>query len=553
MRRPSLRLSLGLGIPLLAIIVLLAAWAVDTSKAEGKVPRNVTVAGRDVGGMEQAKLARVVGDVARYYESLPVQVKTGEKTYRIAAGRLGLHLDEAATARSAMDVGKDTTAILRPFEWLGSLVAERKASLRFSVDDDALAEGLRSLERSVEPVEPTLVPGSTGLAIVSGSPGRTVDPEGVREQLVERANSGDTPIVLHAEVVADAPSVTDAQAQALADRVNTTTANGMKVTAGTEQASFDARTVRSWLGSKVVDGKIDLTIDARAVTAALTKALPPATTARDASITLVDNTVKITPSVEGRECCGSDTADRILAAIDSGKSDVTVDLKVTKPSFTTEAAKKLGIKEPVGSVTEWKGQPQVRSFTTYYDCCAPRVTNIHRMADQVRGTLVKPGEKFSINAVVGKRTREKGYVEAGAIANGEHVQEVGGGVSQFATTMFNAAYFAGLQIDTYQAHSEHFDRYPRGREATMGYPAPDLAWTNNTPYGILVWTSYTDTSITITLWSTQWATAQQTGSTDSRAGRCTVVTTERTVTYPGGKTSKDHFTARYRDEGATSC
>ena len=87
----------------------------------------------------------------------------------------------------------------------------------------------------------------------------------------------------------------------------------------------------------------------------------------------------------------------------------------------------------------------------------------------------------------------------------------------------------------------------------MGFPNPDLVWTNNSPYGILVWTSYTDTSITITLYSTQWATAAQTGSTESRSGRCTVVTTARTVTYPDGTTSKGTFSARYRDKDATSC
>ena len=92
---------------------------------------------------------------------------------------------------------------------------------------------------------------------------------------------------------------------------------------------------------------------------------------------------------------------------------------------------------------------------------------------------------------MGERTPEKGFVTAGAIRDGKHVDEVGGGVSQFATTMFNAAYFAGLQIDESQAHSEYFDRYPRGREATMGFPAPDLRFTNNTPYGIMIWTSYT--------------------------------------------------------------
>lgn len=228
-------------------------------------------------------------------------------------------------------------------------------------------------------------------------------------------------------------------------------------------------------------------------------------------------------------------------------------LDVDEPDFTTEDAEALKIVEPVGTTVEWNGQPQVKSFTTYHPCCAARVTNIHKMADIVRGTLVKPGERFSINDVVGERTAAKGFVPAGAIADGVHVEEVGGGVSQFATTMFNAAFFAGLPINTYQAHSEYFTRYPRGREATMGFPNPDLAWTNDTPYGILVWTSYTDTSITVTLYSTQHAYGEQTGQSEGRSGRCTTVSTQRTIHYPDGRTATDTFNARYRDEGATSC
>ena len=100
-------------------------------------------------------------------------------------------------------------------------------------------------------------------------------------------------------------------------------------------------------------------------------------------------------------------------------------------------------------------------FTTYYNPGEPRVTNIHRIADIVDGTLVLPGHEFSMNDVVGQRTLDKGFVVAGAIRDGKHVDEVGGGVSQFATTTFNAAYFCGLDITSYQAHSEYFTRYPR--------------------------------------------------------------------------------------------
>ena len=325
------------------------------------------------------------------------------------------------------------------------------------------------------------------------------------------------------------------------------------MTSGTTTVTVPAATARSWLNSRVEGDKLTATLDAEKATADLTAALPETTEANNASVALENGEPKIIPSVDGTKCCAADTPARLLAAIVGGSGSVELGLEVQKAEFTTEAAEKLGIKEPVGTTTEWKGQAQVRSFTTYYPCCAARVTNIQRIADLVNGTLVLPGEKFSVNDTVGQRTAEKGFVEAGAIANGEHVSEVGGGVSQFATTMFNAAFFAGLPIDTYQAHSEYFDRYPFGREATMGFPNPDLSWTNNTPYGTLIQTSYTDTSVTVTLWSTQYAYGEQTGQTTGKSGSCTTVRTTRTTSYPGGKTSQDTFTARYRVPGQTSC
>lgn len=87
----------------------------------------------------------------------------------------------------------------------------------------------------------------------------------------------------------------------------------------------------------------------------------------------------------------------------------------------------------------------------------------------------------------------------------------------------------------------------------MGFPNPDLAWKNDTPYGILVWTSHTPSSVTVTLYSTQYATGEQTGSSESRSGNCTIVTTTRLIRYPDGRTANDEFRARYRDEGQTSC
>ncbi|MEO6713128.1 MAG: VanW family protein, partial [Mycobacteriales bacterium] len=145
----------------------------------------------------------------------------------------------------------------------------------------------------------------------------------------------------------------------------------------------------------------------------------------------------------------------------------------------------------------------VSTFTTKHPCCKPRVTNIHRIAEIVDGALVLPGETFSLNEHVGPRDRARGFVEAPMIERGSLVDAVGGGVSQFATTMFNAVFFAGLKDIEHKPHSFYISRYPAGREATVSSPQPDLKWQNDHPTGILVKTSYTGTTITVTFYGTK--------------------------------------------------
>ena len=276
----------------------------------------------------------------------------------------------------------------------------------------------------------------------------------------------------------------------------------------------------------------------------------------DASFTLEGGVPVIRPDRPGKVCCGGDASVTINTALHAGDRTVDLELIDGPADFTVAEADGWGITQAVGGNNAWRnGAPTTAEpgFTTYHSAGGARVINIHRIADLVRGAVVAPGDSFSVNGHVGKRTAEKGFVPAGAISNGEHVDEIGGGVSQFATTTFNAAYFAGLDIVESQAHSEYFDRYPRGREATMGYPDPDLVFTNNTPYGILIWTSYTDTSLTVTLYSTPHATAEQTAITEGTSGSCRVVTTTRTRTFPDGHTEKDTFRARYRPGPGQSC
>lgn len=147
---------------------------------------------------------------------------------------------------------------------------------------------------------------------------------------------------------------------------------------------------------------------------------------------------------------------------------------------------------------------RVARFTTFHDCCQNRTINIQTMARAVDGYVVMPGETFSIDEVVGPRTSSKGYLPAPYLIDGRgECCAIGGGVSQFGTTIHNAVFWGGYQIDKHQPHSGWIDRYPLGIEATLVYELIDFRFTNDTTTPVRIETSYTATSITVELWGYQ--------------------------------------------------
>ena len=212
------------------------------------------------------------------------------------------------------------------------------------------------------------------------------------------------------------------------------------------------------------------------------------------------------------------------------------------PSRHDGAARKVGIVEPIGT------------FTTNHADGDPRVQSIHRIADLIRRAVIAPGGTFSVNDHVGRRTTANGFVAAPVIDHEyKFTDDVGGGISQFATTIFNAAFFAGLDIPSYYMHGIYISRYPYGRESTISFPAPDVRIRNNTPYGVLIWPTYTATSITVTMYSTKYVSGEQTNQTTEKKGVCTAVTTERTRTYVDGRKTIDRFSGLYSPEEGVKC
>jgi vancomycin resistance protein YoaR len=288
--------------------------------------------------------------------------------------------------------------------------------------------------------------------------------------------------------------------------------------------------------------------------------------AKDARFKVDGKKVGIVPSEVGT---GVDlvalSADVAEALKGTGERSVAMRLGQTQPRLTTEGAQAMGVKELISS------------YSTDYDSGnAPRVSNIHTLADALNGKLVPPGGTFSFNGAVGERTAEKGYQEAPAIVNGKLVPQLGGGICQIGTTFFNAVFFSGLPVVERTNHSFYISHYPKGRDCTVSWGGPDFRWKNDTKTWILVKTSYTGGSVTIALYGTDpgYDVAYTTGaftnitpfkteevkdptlplgkrvSVDSGVdGRRVVVV--RTVTLRGTTVRKDTFTSVYHPKTAT--
>ncbi len=137
--------------------------------------------------------------------------------------------------------------------------------------------------------------------------------------------------------------------------------------------------------------------------------------------------------------------------------------------------------------------------STRLKCCEPRTKNIKRIASMMDGVTVQPGQAFSVNQFIGARTEDKGFVAAPSIIDFEYTDTVGGGVSQFATTLYNALYDAGFPILEHKPHSHYISRYPAGVEATLSWPAPDLVFKNDSEAPLVIKAHVASDRITVKL------------------------------------------------------
>ncbi|MGY1682159.1 VanW family protein [Geodermatophilus sp. SYSU D01176] len=479
--------------PVAAAGVLAAGYGLDLVVTGGDVPRNTVVAGVDLGGLSPAAAAdRLETDLApRVVADHVVLADDVEAT--LSPATAGITLDVEGTVDAAADQP------LNPWTRLVSLVAEREVDPVITGEDTALAAQIDGIAEQVDraPVDATIAIEGTTPRLVEPVPGRTLDREGSAEAVTAAlASGGDptTPIELPVDVTE--VSVDTAEAQRVLDET-VTPGLAAPVTVSSQDGATSVEVPERAIAASLTftpqeDGGLAVAIDPAALQEAMGDDFAEfGTPAEDARFELSGGSVSIVPSVDGTGIDPAALSTHLLEVLPQpAPRTVTADLGPLAPEFTTADAEALGIRE------------EISSFTTNFTSAASG-TNIRVAAAEIDGALVRPGETFSLNGHTGPRTAAQGYVEAGVIQNGEFATAVGGGVSQVATTMFNAVFFAGLEDVYHKPHSFYISRYPAGREATVYYDSIDLKWRNDGDTGVYVDTQWTPNSLTVTFYGTK--------------------------------------------------
>jgi vancomycin resistance protein YoaR len=483
----------------------------DLLFSSGSIPRGVTVVGVPVGGIALANAEQSLRAQIEPRTTQPVPVTIGDAKTTVDPRTAGLSVDWPATVVHA------GAQPLNPVTRITSLFTSREVGVVTRSDPAALNGALTELKPAFD--KPA-VEGNIRFDGVTPQPvtpvaGQELDVQAAAAALDRDWASG-VPVALPLTTLK--PITTDADVTSAMSKVAKPAVSGPVTITGENngKATLTPANIAAALTfhADATAGLVpDLNQDA--LTAVLKPQLADSETpGRDATLDFTGPTPVVLPSQDGRGVDYPATLKLLLPVLTgTGPRQLTAVYGQQPAKLTTEGLAKLGISGIIGE------------FTTH-GFAADSGMNIKRAAEQINGTIVQPGATFSLNAVTNPRDAAHGYVEAGIIEDGHPARGIGGGVSQVATTLYNASYFAGMTNVEHREHSFYISRYPAGREATVFDNVIDLKFRNDNPTAIMIQTVWAPGTITVRIYGTKRY------DVTSTPGPRTNPTDPKTVTLP---------------------
>jgi len=518
-RAPKVALWAGVGLVVVAGLYAGAQWAVA-----GSVPKGTSVAGVEIGGMDAAAAAAALDDGLAARVAEPVTVQAGEASSTVDPAEAGLAFDAEGTVDGL------TGFSLSPAHLWEHLVGGGEVAPVVDVDRTTLTETISGLEESlqVEAVDGT-VGFSGGKAVATeAKAGSQVVVDDAVDAVTDAWLVTSGPVDLPTEAVE--PAVTQAATNAGLAEAEQVVSAPVEVEVGDQSAELGPKVLAKATSFTNVDGTLEPQFDGeRLVSAVVNRTDDLLTEPDDAHFVFEGGKPVVEGGEQGTTLDPDDTASAVGKAALGDERTTQLELTERDPERTKEALEGMGVKEVVSS------------FSTPLTSDTVRTRNLVRGAELVTGTLVAPGETFSLLDTLSPVTAANGYVSSGVISNGAHTDAIGGGLSQMATTTYNAGYFAGYDDAGHQPHSYWFERYPAGREATIYVGAIDMKFTNDTPYGAVMQSWVSGGEVHVAIWSTPYYEVKTSAGDRSNVVPATTVhnTGASCEAYPGGS---DGFT-----------
>ncbi|MDG4663707.1 VanW family protein [Mycobacterium sp. 236(2023)] len=463
--------------------ILATLYLGDLLLSSDRVPRGVTAAGVPIGGMALGDAESRLRTAVTPRATRPVSVTLAGEQAEIDPAATGLSVDWAATVAQA------GTQPLNPITRLTSLFSSREIGVVSTADNTALTAALDQLGTTIakDPVEGTVRFDGREPVAVDPENGRELDVDASAELLKRNWAAG---AAVELPVLELQPSTTTSDVQAAIDDIATPAVSAPLIINGDDdaQAVISEDVIATALTFNVEDSDITATVGETAIADAARPQLAASETPRrEATIDFAVSPPAKVPSQDGRRIDYDESLTDLMDALTSTDDREISAVYVDEPAeFTTEDIDALGPVEVIGEF-------QTSGFS------GDSGVNIKRAAGAIDGLVVAPGETFSLNGATNPRNAANGYVEAGIIMHGRPDRGVGGGVSQVATTLFNAAYFAGMELVEHQEHSYYISRYPAGREATVSGDVIDVKFRNDGKTPVQIQTVWTSGSVTVRL------------------------------------------------------
>ena len=465
-----------------------------------------TVSGIDVGDMSPAEARQAVDDQVGAALTYPVILTVNDSTDTLVPADSGVAVDADASVDRLVGPTLNPVTLIKRLSGsdVDAVTTVDTEALTAALNErlDTLATGTADAVVTLDGTTPVVTPGATGT-------GLDVDAS-------VKSLSADWPLGQEAIALASGtakPAITDEDAQTFVDSVLTPLlADDLTITAvGTsaeknatgKQLVLSPEQIASLTTISTADGELSAVLDSQRLHDDLIAAMGPIETQAVNAGWTIDGSATGAAGAKPQYVApssgeGIDMAALTQQLIDTGTTkSASADRTVAIPMTTTEPD--TTTPEADWGITEVTGE-----FATPFNSEPGRDQNLIRGAEQMNGQVVMSGQTFSVEEALGPVDYEHGFTDAGVISNGQHVDALGGGLSQIGTTMFNVGFEAGMDDVEHHPHSYYFDRYPAGREATLWTGQKDVKFTNSTPYAALIQAWVADGQVHTRIWSTHY-------------------------------------------------